>query len=102
MKAHESLDESVAAARVAGNGFDGPRVASSCETSTRSAAPRANPRVKAAQLPVSGALPVRSTRQAHRLRSFFFLLRQLDAGHPGIVHHRQGAEAIPAVPAAHV
>lgn len=29
VKAHKNLDESVAGARVVGNGFDGPRVASS-------------------------------------------------------------------------
>ena len=38
MKAHESVDESVAGAHVVGNGFDGPRAASSCETSTKPSA----------------------------------------------------------------
>src|SRR6266699_5764317 len=90
MKGHESLDESVAGARVVGNGFDGPRVASSVETSTRPAAPRANARVRAAQWPTSGALPVPSTRQAHRFAYFFFLLAPSDAGQPGMGHHRQG------------
>src|SRR6266481_8376406 len=73
MKAHESLDARVAGARVVGNGFDGPRVASCVERSTRPAAPRANAQVRAAQWPTSGALPVRSTGPAHRFPCFFFL-----------------------------
>src|SRR5947199_10811844 len=101
MKAHESLDESVARARVVGNGFDGTRVASSCERLTRPAAPWANARVRAGQLPTNGALPGRSTRQAHRFPYFFFLLSQLDARQPGMCHHRQGDMPIPAVPDAH-
>src|SRR6266567_9218313 len=47
IRGHESLDERVAGARVGGLDFDGPRAASSCETSTRPAAPRANARVRA-------------------------------------------------------
>src|SRR5713226_7813323 len=100
MEAHESVDESVCGARVVGNGCDGPRGAFSCETSTRPAVPRANARVRAAQLPTSGALPGRSTLQAHRFPYFFFLLSQLDAGQPGMGHHRQGDMAIPTVPEA--
>src|SRR5260221_2699021 len=102
MRAHESVDERVVGGRVAGNGFDGPRVASCVGTPTRPGAPRANARVKAAQLPISGALPARSTQQAHRLRNFFFLFPPLDAGQPGMGHHRQGDWAIPAVPEAHL
>src|SRR6266581_211570 len=101
MKAHESVDESVAGAPVVDNGFDGPRAAFSCERSTRPAAPQANGPVKAVQSPISGALPAPSSQQAHRLRSFFSLLPQLDTGQPGMGHHRQGDMAIPAVPEAH-
>src|SRR5437763_10028650 len=101
IRGHESLDERVAGARVVGNDFDGPRAASSCETSTRPAAPRANARVRAGLWPTSGALPVRSVQQAHRFPSFFFLLLPSDAGEPGMGHHRQGDVPIPAVPEAH-
>src|SRR5438046_9013799 len=89
MKAHESVDESVAGAHVVGNGFDGPRAASSCETSTKPSAARANARVRAAQSPTSGALPAPSTRQAHPFLHFFFLLLLPDAGEPAMGHQRQ-------------
>src|SRR5437016_14162906 len=101
MEAPESVDERVAAARVVGNGCDGPRVASSYETSTRPGAPRANGRVKAAQSLTTDVLPARSTQPAHLLWSFFFLLAQFDAGQPGMSHHRQGDMPIPTVPEAH-
>jgi hypothetical protein len=89
MKAHESLDESIAGAHVVGNGFDGPTVASSCETSTRPAAARANEPVRGAQSPTSGALPAPLARQAHRFLHFFFPLQQPDTGEPGVGQHRQ-------------
>src|SRR5438876_4798430 len=95
MRAHESVDERVAAAPVVGNGCDGPRAAFSCERATKPAAPRANGRVRAVQSLTSGALPARSTRQAHQFPRFFFLLPQLDASQPGMGHHRQGDVAIP-------
>jgi hypothetical protein len=101
MEAHESLNESAAAATVAGNDCDGPRAASSCETATRPAAPQANARVRAARSKTSGALLARSLRQAHRLRSFFSLLPSLDAGQPGMGQQRQGDVALPTVPEAH-
>src|SRR6266568_5052724 len=101
MKAHETLDECVVAAPVVGNGFDGPRAAFSVETATRPAAPRANGRVKSGQPKSSGVPPAPSTRQAHQLWSFFFLLAELDAGQPGMGHHRERDVAIPAVPEAH-
>src|SRR6266404_6811320 len=72
MKAHESLDERFGCAHVVGNGCDGPRVASCVGTATKPVAPRANVRVTAAQSPTGGALPARSSQQAHQLRSFFF------------------------------
>ena len=71
MKGHESVDESVAGAHVVGNGFDGPRAASSCETATRLSAARANARGRAAQSPTRGALPAPPTRQAHPFLHFF-------------------------------
>src|SRR5207247_3273778 len=101
MKAHESVDESVAGAHVVGNGFDGPRAASSCETSTRPSAARANARGRAAQSPTSGALPAPSTRQAQRVLHFFFLLLLPDAGEPGMGHHGQSDMPVPTVPEAH-
>jgi hypothetical protein len=71
MRAREKGDEADDAEHVVGNGFDEPTAAFVGETSTRPAAVRANARVKAGQWPTSGALPVRSTQQARRLRSFF-------------------------------
>ncbi len=101
MKAHENLDESVVEARVVGNGCDEPRVASSCETSTRPAAARANAPVREAQSPTNGALPAHSTRQAHRFLHFFFLLQPPDTGEPGMGHHRQRDVPVPTVPETH-
>jgi hypothetical protein len=63
MKAHEAWDEDVVGGRVAGNGFDEPKIVSFCETVTKRIAVRANARVKAEQSPTSGALPAPSTRQ---------------------------------------
>src|SRR5260221_4088029 len=101
MKALESEDEGVCGARVVGNGCDVPRAASSGERLTRPAAVLANARVRAGQWPTSGALPARSTRQAHRFPCFFFLRVELDAGQPGMSHHGERDVAIPAVPEAH-
>src|SRR6266487_4643213 len=101
MKAHETWDESVVGAHVAGNGFDEPRTASCGETATRLTAARANAQVRAAQLPTSGVLPVPSTRQAHQFWHFFFLLLLPDAGEPGMGHHRECNVPIPTVPEAY-
>ena len=76
--ARETLDECVV-----GNGFDEPRTASSCETSTRPAAVRANEPIKAAQSPISGALPALLVRQAHWFLHFF-LLQPPHIGEPGM------------------
>src|SRR5260370_11808141 len=101
MKVHETLDERGSGARVVGNGCDVPRPASSFGIRTRPAGPQANGPVTAAQSPTSGAPRARSTRQAHRLRNFFSLLPELDAGQPGMSHHRERDVPIPAVPEAH-
>src|SRR5450755_2530502 len=101
MRAHETWDESVVGAPIAGNGFDEPRTASSCETATRPTAARANARVRAEQSPTSGALPARSTRPAHQFLHFFFLLLPPNAGEPGMGHHRQGDMPVPTVPEAY-
>lgn len=97
MKVHES----VAGVHVAGNGFDGPTVASSSERSTRPAAVRATAPVKEAQSPTSGALPAPLARQAHRFLHFFFPLQQPDTREPGVGHHRQGDVSVPTVPETH-
>jgi hypothetical protein len=101
MKAHESVDERVVGAHVVGNGCDGPRAASSCETSTKPSAARANARVRVAQSPTNGALPAPSTRQAHPFLHFFSLLLLPDAGEPGMGHHRQRDVPVPTVPETH-
>ena len=101
MKGHETANEAIVGGHVAGHGFDEPRSASCGETATRGAAGRANGPVKAAQWPADGALPAPSTRQAHRLLAFFFVLVQTHAGQPGMSHHRQGDVPRPPVPEAH-
>jgi hypothetical protein len=98
MRARESLDERVVGARVVGNGFDEPTVASSYETSTRPAAARANAPVRGAQSPISGALPAPLAQQAQRFLHFFFLLQPPDTGEPGMGHHRQRDVPVPTVP----
>ena len=57
MKAHESVDESVACARGVDNGFDEPTVASCVETSTRLAAVQETARVRGGRFPTPAALP---------------------------------------------
>ena len=102
MRAHESVNERVGGGRDAGNDCEVPRAASSVERSTRPATPQANAPVTATQSPTSDALLAPSARQAPRLRSFFSLLPQLDAGQPGMGHHREGDVPIPAVSEAHL
>jgi hypothetical protein len=101
MKVRKSLGERADGALVVDNGFDEPTVASSCETSTRPAVARANAPVKAAQSPISGALPAPLDRQAHRFLHFFFLLQSPDTGEPGMGHHRQRDVPVPTVPETH-
>src|SRR5258708_3576288 len=102
MKTLGSEDEGVCGAHDVDNGFDEPRTASCVGMLTRVTAIQANAQVRATQSPISGALPAPSVQQAHRFPCFFFLLAELDAGQPGMGHHRQGDVAIPAVPEAHL
>ncbi len=101
MKAHENLGESAIGVRVAGNGFDEPKAASSVEMSTRLAAAQANGPVRAGRSPTGAALPVPLTQQAHLFPHFFSLLLQANTGEPGMGHHRQGNMSVPTVPEAH-
>src|SRR5260370_2610167 len=101
MKTLGSEDEGVCGAHDVDNGFDEPRTASCVGRSTRVTAVQANAQVRATQSPISGALPAPSVQQAHRLPCFFFLLAELDAGQPGMGHHRKRVMATPADPEAH-
>src|SRR5260221_13129469 len=101
MKTLGSEGEGICGAHDVDNGCDVPRAASCVGTVTRPAAPRANGPVTATQWKTSGAPRAPSSRQAHRLRSFFSLLPQLETGQPGMSHHGQGNVAIPAVPETH-
>jgi hypothetical protein len=101
MKTLESEDEGVCGAHDDDNGCDEPRTASCVGRLTRVTAAQANEPVTARQSPISGAPRAPSSWQAHRLRSFFSLLAELDAGQPGMGHHRERDVPIPAVPEAH-
>jgi hypothetical protein len=101
MKAHESVDESVAGAHAVGNGCAEPTAVFSYETATRLIAVQANARVRGAQWPTSGAPPAPSTRQAHQFLRFFFQLLPANAGEPGMSHHRERDVAVPTVPEAY-